>query len=185
MKVSGSFRRTTWKFPRSVEVEVSIVGGSGSFHLLPSTTASTKMFRESFHELPYTPTCIHLLLPRVPQSSSCFHRTFITIHRLPLDLLPWKPSMGVGISMGVDGNFHGRKYTSMEVNLLPWNLPWKSMKKQVCIHGNFYVPEVWGSRLTSLEVSGSFRGSTWKFLLSVEVEASITSINCSFHECIP
>ena len=32
-----------------------------------------------------------------------------------------------------------------------------------------------------MEGSGSFHGSTWKFPPSVEVEASITSINCSFH----
>ena len=45
--------------------------------------------------------------------------------------------------------------------------------------------EVGGSRFTSMEVSRSFHGNTWKFPLSVEVEASIASINCSFHEYIP
>ena len=37
--------------------------------------------------------------------------------------------------------------------------------------------EVRGSRFSSMEVSGSFHGSTWKFPLSEEVEASIASIN--------
>ena len=45
--------------------------------------------------------------------------------------------------------------------------------------------EVGGSIFTSMAVSGSFHGSTLKFPLSVEVEASIASINCSFHESIP
>ena len=45
--------------------------------------------------------------------------------------------------------------------------------------------EVGRSRFTHMEVSGSFHGSTWKFPLSVEVEASIASINGSFHEHIP
>ena len=42
--------------------------------------------------------------------------------------------------------------------------------------------EVGGSRFTPMEVSASFHGNTWEFPLSVEVEASITSI--SFHEYI-
>ena len=45
--------------------------------------------------------------------------------------------------------------------------------------------QVGGSRFTSMEVSGSFHGNTWEIPLSVEVEASIVSINCSFHECMP
>ena len=45
--------------------------------------------------------------------------------------------------------------------------------------------EVGGSRFTSMQVSGSIHGNTWKFPLSVEVEASIAAVNCSFHEHIP
>ena len=37
--------------------------------------------------------------------------------------------------------------------------------------------EVGGSRFTSMGVSGSFHGSTWKFPLSVEVEASSTYVD--------
>ena len=44
--------------------------------------------------------------------------------------------------------------------------------------------EVGGSRFTSMEVSGSFHGDIWKFPLSVEMEAAIASINCSFHRHI-
>ena len=42
-----------------------------------------------------------------------------------------------------------------------------------------------GSIFSSIAISGSFHRNAWKFLLSVEVEASIASISCSFHECIP
>jgi len=45
--------------------------------------------------------------------------------------------------------------------------------------------EVGGSRFTSMEVGGSFHVSAWKFPLSVKMEASIDSINCSFYEYIP
>ena len=57
--------------------------------------------------------------------------------------------------------FHGSFHqfpVSMEVSLLLWKLPWKS----VAVH--FMEPmEVGGSRFTSMEVIGSFRGSTWNF----------------------
>ena len=54
--------------------------------LLPSIATSTNIFRRSFHEVPYTPTYFHLL-PRVSQSSSCFHKTN---PNLKLELPPWK-----------------------------------------------------------------------------------------------
>ena len=57
--------------------------------------------------------------------------------------------------------FCGSKFSSMEISM-----------------------EADGSRFASMEVSGSFHGSIWKFQLSVEVEASIASINCSFHQYI-
>ena len=34
------------------------------------------------------------------------------------------------------------------------------------------------------EFCGSFHGITWKFPFSVEVEASIATVNCGFHEYI-
>ena len=57
-------------------------------------------------------------------------------------------------------------------DLLPWRFPLLSI-------------DVGGSIFTSMEVSGSFHGSTWKCPLSVKLEASIASINCSFHEYLP
>ena len=48
----------------------------------------------------------------------------------------------------------GSRFTSMEISM-----------------------EVGGSRFTFMKVSGSSHGSTWKLPLSVEVEASIASIN--------
>ena len=44
---------------------------------------------------------------------------------------------------------------------------------------------VGGNIFTSMEASGSFHGNTCNFPLSMEVEAKIASINCSFHEYIP
>ena len=41
--------------------------------------------------------------------------------------------------------------------------------------------QVGRSEFTFMEVSGSFHESTRKFPLSVEMEASIASIDCSFH----
>ena len=58
----------------------------------------------------------------------------------------------------------------MEVNLLPGKLPWKLVGVDL---------------LPCIEVSGSFQGNIWKFPMSVEVEASVTSINCSVHEYFP
>ena len=42
-----------------------------------------------------------------------------------------------------------------------------------------------GSIFSSIAISGSFHRNAWKFLLSVEVEACIASINCNFREYIP
>ena len=79
------------------------------------------------------------------------------------DLLPWE---------WID--FH------IEVNLLSW--------KSIHFHGNSHGGRwklIFPSMENSMEVSGSFHGNTWNFPLSVEVGASIASINCSFHEYIP
>ena len=67
-------------------------------------------------------------------------------------------------------------------DLLPWKLVetyggsrFISLSVEISI-------EVGGSRFTSMEVVGSFHGNAWTFPLLVEVEASIASIDCSFHE---
>lgn len=41
------------------------------------------------------------------------------------------------------------------------------------------------SRLTFMEIIGRFLGNKYKFPLSVDVEASIASINFRFHEYFP
>ena len=66
------------------------------------------------------------------------------------DLLPWKFPL---TSMEV----------STEANLLPW-----SRWKMIYFHRQFM--EVGGRIFTSMEVSESFHGNTWTFLLSVEME---------------
>ena len=64
--------------------------------------------------------------------------------------------------MGFSNNFHGRfrwnKFVSMDVH--QWKRPWKSVEMYLL-------------------------GNTWKLPLSVEPEASIASIYCSFHEYVP
>ena len=65
-------------------------------------------------------------------------------------------SMGVSIAVG------GSRFASMEISR-----------------------EVGGSRFTSMEVCGSLHGNTWKFPLSVDVNASTASISCNFPEYIP
>ena len=183
-----------WKFSwKLVEVDLlpwnlmeAFMEIDGIFHgrwkrklpLFPSIAASTNTLCGSFHELPYTPT-YHHLFPRVLQTSICFHKTFIKVHRLPFDLLPWK-LVGTSMETTILVNLltckpiylHGSQFTYMEVDGSIFN----SMEIST---------EVGGSRFTSMEVSGIFHGKTWKFPLSVEVEASIASINCSFHENIP
>ena len=64
--------------------------------------------------------------------------------------------------------------TSMEQNFTSW--------KSIYFLGSFHESrwkEVGGSRFTSMEVCWSLHGSTWKFPLSVGVQASISSINSS------
>ena len=61
----------------------------------------------------------------------------------------------------LDGNFHGSRWkhtTSMDFD------------GSVCKY------------ITSIQVTRSFHGNTWKFPLSVKVKAFIASINSSFHE---
>ena len=142
---------------------------SESFHcqwkrklpLLP-IAASTHIFRGSFHELPYTPTYFHLPL-RVLQTSSFFHKTSIRVLQLPFGRLPWKfPVTSFYMEVG------GRRFTCMEFSMELWKFPWK------LVEVDYFM-----------DVSRSFHGSTWHFPLSVEVEASIACINCSFHQHIP
>ena len=130
IKVSGSFRGSTWEFPLSVEVEAP---------LLPSIAASTNIFRGSFNELPYAPTYFHLL-PRVSQTSSCFHKTD---PKPKLEIPPWKlahfqldgstrksfvASMEAGttyIEAGFLLTSMLEASASMEVDGSRWKLSWK------------------------------------------------------------
>ena len=90
---------------------------------------------------------------------------------MEVDLHPWKyPWNLVEVDL-----FHGSQFTSMEVSMEVGVSGFTSMEISM---------EDGGSRFSSMEAY-YFHGSTWKFPLSVEVEASIASINCSFHECIP
>ena len=72
--------------------------------------------------------------------------------------------------------FCGSKFSSMEISMEADGSRFASM--EVCV-------EVGRSGFASMEVSESFHGNTWKFPLSVEVQSSIASIDCSFHEHIP
>ena len=82
-------------------------------------------------------------------------------------------------SMQTSMGFGGSRFISMETNIRPWKLPWKSVEV-------YLLPwKIGGSRFTSMEISGSFHGNAWTFPVSVEVESSIASVNCSFHERIP
>ena len=79
-------------------------------------------------------------------------------------------------------DFHKRPPSS--VGLLPWKFPPTSMEvnslevSESRFTSKEISMQVGGSRLTSMEVHGSFYGSTWKCPLSVEVQTDIASINC-------
>ena len=139
MYIHGNVRGSRWKY--------FYLGIHGNFHcrwnrklpLLQSIVASTNMFRRSFHELPSTPLSFHLL-PRVSQTSTYLNRTPTRVHRVPFDLLPltFPPTC---------------TETSVEVNLLPWKLPWNSVKASMEVHG---------SRWKNIYFHGDFHGSWWK-----------------------
>ena len=88
-------------------------------------------------------------------------------------------STSVDVSTNSHGSFHGSDITSTETAIEVGGSRFSSMH---------FVVEVGGSILVSREVSGNFHGSTWKFPLSVVVEAHIASINCGFNvysaECV-
>ena len=108
MIIHGIFHgRRNWKVP-----------------LLPSIAASTNIFRGSFHGLPCTLVYLHLL-PRVSQTSSCFHKTSIRVHQLPFDLLPWNFSPN---SMETSMEVNLLSWKSVEADFLPWKFPWKLME---------------------------------------------------------
>ena len=85
-------------------------------------------------------------------------------------------------------------YFIFSIYVLPWNFPLSSMEGSMAsMEGSMEVGgnrctsmensmEVCESRCTSMEVSGSCHGNTWMFPLSVGVDASIASINCSLYE---
>ena len=163
----------TWEY-----METSIVCGTGRFHCfnqlqLPricSVEASMSfhlplyisIYFHEYHKRP--PTCTRLPQGSTEFLSICFHWSFHQLSRK----LPWK-------SIYFHESFHG----------IPWKLPWKYMEVDGKIFTSMEISmEVGGSRFTSMEVSGNFHGDIWKFPLSVEMEASIASINCSFHRHI-
>ena len=161
MKVHGrSHRRWKWKLPLFPLIAASANEFRGSFHKLSDIHAS--IYFHEYHKRPSTCT-------RLPQGSTeflsiCFHWS---VHQLSRKL-PWK-------SIYFHESFHG----------IPWKLPWKYMEVDGKIFTSMEISmEVGGSRFTSMEVSGNFHGDIWKFPLSVEMEASIASINCSFHRHI-
>ena len=142
--------------------EVSSVGVSGSFHcfhqlrLLRINSVEASM---SFHI-------------RVPlHTSTYFHTSITNFQLLPQDVHK-DPSTSVrSTSMEVSTWFHG---------YFPWN--W------IYIHGSqFSSVQVGGNIFSCMEIAKEFV-FPWKYMelsLSVEVEATIASTNCSFHEYIP
>ena len=68
--------------------------------------------------------------------------------------------------------------------LLPWTFP------PTNCHGYFrgsgwkkiYFHASWWKKITSMEVSGSFHGKTWKFPLSLGVESSANILCGGFHD---
>ena len=116
IKVSGSFRGSTWEFPLSVEVEAP---------LLPSIAASTNIFRGSFNELPYAPTYFHLL-PRVSQTSSCFHKTNPNPNP-KLEPPPWKLA-----HIQLQGKYMDLVCWLLALKLAYFPLPWN------LVGGNFH-----------------------------------------------
>ena len=126
------------------EVSGSFLENAYSFHCrrkwkLRSIAASTSGFRGSFQCLLYTPTYFHLL-PRVSQTSSCFHKTD---PKPKLELPPWKlahfqldgstrksfvASMEAGttyIEAGFLLTSMLEASASMEVDGSRWKLSWK------------------------------------------------------------
>ena len=130
MEVSRSFHRSTGKFHLSVEVEAS-----NCFHQLQLPRIYSVEASMSLH----TPTYFHLL-PRVSQTSSCFHKTD---PKPKLELPPWKlahfqldgstrksfvASMEAGttyIEAGFLLTSMLEASASMEVDGSRWKLSWK------------------------------------------------------------
>ena len=145
-----------WKL---VEASMEI---HGRFWLSVEVEASIASINCSFHvhspwKLPRASIYPYILSPT---------STSITnFQLLPQDFHKSPPCSVRYNSMEVGGNFHGNFHGSL----------FTSMEAFMEVDGRVFSS-------TSMKVSGSFLGSTWKFLLSVEVETSIASINCIFHE---
>ena len=174
-----------WKFPwKLVEADFlpwNLVEAPmevhGSFHrrwkrklpLLPWIAASTNIFHGSFHELLYTSVYFHLL-PRVSQTSRCFHKTSINVHRLPFNQVTKFRRF-----------FHGSQFNSMEASmevggriLLQWKFPWKLVEVES-------LP--WKLVEASMEVHGSFHCRwRWKLPLLPSIAASTNIFRGSFYE---
>ena len=140
--------------------------------MLPSTAASMNVFRGSFHELLYTLTYVHLFPP------------VTNFQLLPQDFPKGPPTSVRTTSMKASTNLHGSPFTSMEASMAVGGSPFTSMEASMAVGGSRFTSmeismEVGGSVFTSMEVIASFHGNMWT------VEASIASIDCSFHEYIP
>ena len=126
--------------------------------LLPSIGAFTNTSCGSFHEIPYTPTYLHLL-QRVPRTSRCLHATSRRVHKLPFDLLPWK--------------FPPLTWKSVEEYLLPCKFPCKLVKA-------YLLP--WKLVEASMEIDVTFHCRwIWKLPPLPSVALNTNPIRRSFH----
>ena len=112
MEVSGSFHGNASKFPQSVEVEPSMASIKCGFHeYIPRKLlwASTYLY----------------ILPPTSMSIANFQLLAQDFHKGPPSSTR---STSMEVSTNVRGQFHGNKSASMEVNLFPWKLPWKTVE---------------------------------------------------------
>ena len=131
-----------WKRPWK-SVEIYLLGNTWKLPLLVEPQASIASINCSFNEyvpwkLPWASIYPFTIpsTPRVSQTSTYLHKS----HRVPFDLLPltFPPTS---------------TETSAEVNLLPWKLPWNSVKASMEVHG---------SRWENIYFHGDFYGRWWK-----------------------
>ena len=131
--------------------------------LLPLISDSTNTFRGSIHETQYTHTY-----------SNCSHG----YHGLSTSstIIPWSSTDLHSISEDVPTNVHEGVHGILHI----------SVETYMQVRGRILAPMEIGIRVgerkfTITESSRSFRGSTRRFPLSVELETSIASINYSVH----
>ena len=168
MEVSGSFHRSTWKFPLSVEVQ-----GLNCFHQFHIPRVRSVEISMS-SQFPYTPKYIHVL-PRIRQRPAAFTR-------LPQGSTEFRSSTCIDVSTNFYGNFHGRQFSSMEASiedggricLLAWKFQVKLLEVDLLLCKLMEA---------SMEVLGIFH-CRWKLKLPLlrSNEASTNMLRSSFHE---